>query len=51
MDSVVTKIESPYFRQKIKELQIYISSGDSFSKSMKKVPQIFQSSEISIIES
>lgn len=51
LDSVVTKIESPYFREKLKELKIYISSWDSFSKSMKKVPQIFKSSEISIIES
>jgi type IV pilus assembly protein PilC len=51
LDSVSTKIASPYFRQKIKELQTYISSGDSFSKSMKKIPQIFKDSEISVVES
>lgn len=51
LDSVSTKIASPYFKQKIKELQTYISSGDSFSKSMKKIPQIFKDSEISVVES
>lgn len=49
--SVSSKISSPYFRQKIKELETYISSWDSFSKAMKKMPQVFEASEISIIES
>jgi type II secretory pathway component PulF len=43
LDSVQTKIKKPFFKEKIKELQTYVSSGDSFSKSMKKVPQIFTS--------
>lgn len=51
LDSVQTKIQNRFFKEKIKELQTYVSSGDSFSKSMKKIPQIFSSSEISIIES
>jgi type IV pilus assembly protein PilC len=50
LESVWEKITSPYFKQKIDELLIYISSWDSFSKSMKKIPQIFESSETSIIE-
>ena len=51
LDSVQTKIKKPFFKEKIKELQTYVSSWDSFSKSMKKIPQIFSSGEISIIES
>lgn len=51
LDSVNSKISSPYFKQKIKELVTYISSGDSFSKSMKKIPSIFSASEVSVIES
>lgn len=51
LESVNSKISSPYFKSKIRELITYISSGDSFSKSMKKIPSIFSSSEISIIES
>ncbi len=50
LESVNSKISSPYFKSKIVELITYISSWDSFSKSMKKIPSIFQSSEISIIE-
>lgn len=50
LESVSSKISSPYFRQKINELITYISSWDSFSKSMKKLPMIFEASEISIIE-
>ena len=50
LESVNSKINSPYFKSKIRELITYISSWDSFSKSMKKIPSIFQSSEISIIE-
>jgi len=50
LDSVQTKVKNEYFREKIKQLKIFVSSGDSFSKSMRKIPQIFQSSEVSIIE-
>ncbi len=51
LKSVESKISSPYFKQKINELVTYISSWDSFSKSMKKMPNVFESSEVSIIES
>lgn len=51
LDSVQTKIKNTFFKEKIKELQTYVSSGDSVSKSMKKIPQIFTSWEIAIIES
>ena len=50
LDSVQKRITNPYFNEKIQELQTYIRSWDSFSKSMKKVPQIFNIWEISIIE-
>lgn len=50
LESVETKITSVYFKIKIKELITYISSWDSFSKSMKKVPDVFTNSEISVIE-
>ncbi|NDK10170.1 type II secretion system F family protein [Candidatus Gracilibacteria bacterium] len=50
LDSVQTKIKNQNFKEKIKDLQTYVSSGDSVSKSMKKIPQIFSSGEISIIE-
>jgi|TARA_Y100001960_G_C14707063_1_gene844866 type IV pilus assembly protein PilC len=50
LDSVENKISSPYFKEKVKELITYISSGDSFSKSMKKMPDVFTASEISIVE-
>lgn len=51
LSSVESKITSPYFKQKIKELITYISSWDSFSKSMKKMPNIFEAYEVSLIES
>jgi len=50
LQSVESKITSVYFKEKIKELITYISSWDSFSKSMKKIPDIFWPSEISVIE-
>lgn len=51
LNSVQTKIKNQFFKEKITELQTYVSSWDSFSKSMKKIPQIFTSGEVSIIES
>ncbi|MDD2871211.1 MAG: type II secretion system F family protein [Candidatus Gracilibacteria bacterium] len=50
LKTVESKITSIYFKKRIKELITFITSGDSFSKSMKKIPDIFTSSEISIIE-
>ena len=51
LDSVQSRVNWTYFKEKIKELITYISYWDSFSKSMKKNPDIFSVSEISIIES
>ena len=48
--SVSSKITSLYFKQKILELQTYISSWDSFSKAMKKMPSVFSDSEVAMIE-
>lgn len=50
LESVESKISSAYFKEKIRELITYISSWDSFSKSMKKMPDIFSNSETSVIE-
>jgi len=50
LESVQARLSNPFFREKIKELNTYISSWDSFSKSMRKVPQIFNIWEVSIIE-
>ena len=50
LNSVQKRINNPYFNEKIQELQTYINSWDSFSKSMRKVPQIFNIWEISIVE-
>lgn len=51
LESVKEKITSVYFKEKITELSTYIYSGDSFSKAMKKLPDIFDVSEISVIQS
>jgi len=51
LESVQTKIKNTYFKEKIRELETFVSSGDSFSKSMKKIPQVFSPAEISMIES
>ncbi|MCP4523385.1 MAG: type II secretion system F family protein [Candidatus Gracilibacteria bacterium] len=50
LESVDAKIDGVFFKEKIMELLMYIQSGDSFSKSMKKMPDIFESSEVSIVE-
>lgn len=50
LSSVESKISSAYFHQKISELITYIQSWDSFSKAMKKMPDIFTTAEISIVE-
>lgn len=51
LSSVSNKIRNTFFVSKIHELKMYISSWDSFSKSMKKMPMIFSNSETAIIES
>lgn len=44
------KIKNKFFLDKIEELRMYISSWDSFSRAMKKIPNVFETSEIAIIE-
>lgn len=44
------KIRNPFLKQKIEELSMFVQSGDPLSKSMKKIPQIFDNGEITIIE-
>lgn len=50
LSSIWKKIKNQFFVDKVEELKMYISSWDSFSRAMKKVPQIFETSEIAIIE-
>ena len=50
LESASDKVDSLYFKQKIEELMVFISSWDSFSKSMKKMPQVFDNWEIAVIE-
>lgn len=50
LESVSSKIISPYFKEKILELITYINSWDSFSRAMRKVPDIFENSEVYMIE-
>lgn len=48
--TVIEKIKNPYFQKKIEELAIYIQSGDTLNKAMKKMPYIFSQSECFIVE-
>ncbi len=48
--STSDKVRNQYFKKKIEELHTYLSSGDSLSRSMKKIPQVFESAEVAIIE-
>jgi len=48
---VTEKLDNLFFKQRINEIIVFISSWDSLSKAMKKNPEIFSKHEISIIES
>lgn len=50
LESVSSQLHSIYFKQRINELITFILSGDSFSKSMKKMPDVFSVQEISLVE-
>ena len=50
LKSVTKKIKNPYFKERIEEILIFISSWDSLNKAMKKIPDIFWTQEHSIIE-
>ena len=47
---VTERLDNVFFKQKIGEIMVFISSWDSLSKAMKKNPQIFTKHEISIVE-
>jgi len=50
LESVQEKLDNIYFKQRINQLLVFIASGDSLSKAMKKDPHTFWAHEISIIE-
>lgn len=50
LEWVSEKLDNLFFKQKINEVLVFISSWDSLSKAMKKNPQIFSKHEISIVE-
>jgi type II secretory pathway component PulF len=50
LESVIPKLKNPFFKQRVKDLIIYISSWDSLNKAMKKLPDVFSQSESSIVE-
>jgi len=50
LNSVVKRVKNIYFREKIAEMIVYISSWDSLSKAMKKMPDVFSVSESSVVE-
>ncbi len=50
LKSVSKKIKNPYFKEKIEEIILFISSWDSLNKALKKIPDIFWPTEYSIIE-
>lgn len=50
LESVNKKIKNLYFKEKISELLLFISSWDSLNKAMKKIPDVFSQSETSIVE-
>lgn len=50
LQSVEKRVKNPFFRDKIKELELFMSTWDSLSKAMKKMPDIFSQAETSIIE-
>lgn len=50
LESVLDKVSNVYFKQRINQLLLFVSSWDSLSKAMKKDPHVFSSHEISIVE-
>ena len=50
LESILGRVWWAYFREKIKELRLFISSWDSFSKAMKKMPDIFPVAEAAVVQ-
>lgn len=50
LDSFSERTKNEYFREKIGEIKLYVSSWESLSKAMKKIPDLFGDTETSITE-
>ena len=50
LESVLDKVNNIYFKQRINQLFLFVTSGDSLSRAMKKDPNVFSSNEISMVE-
>ena len=50
LESVAQKVKNQYFKEKISELNLFISSWDSLNKAMRKLPDVFNQSEFSLVE-
>ncbi len=50
LEGVWEKLDNVYFKQKINELIVFVSSWDPLSKAMKKIPDVFSAYETSVVE-
>lgn len=50
LESILWRTWGAFFKEKIKELRLFISSGDSFSKAMKKMPDVFPTAEAAVVQ-
>ncbi len=50
LDSFSDRTKNEYFKEKIWEIKTYVSSWESLSKAMKKMPDLFDDTETSITE-
>ena len=50
LESILWRVWGTYFWEKIKELRLFISSWDSFSKAMKKMPDVFPTAEAAVVQ-
>lgn len=51
LDSFQARVKNKYLIWKIQELKAFIDAWDNLSKSMKKMPEVFEDAEVAIIES
>lgn len=50
LDSFSERTKNLYFQEKIEEIKVYVSSWESLSKAMKKIPDLFGDTETAITE-
>jgi type IV pilus assembly protein PilC len=50
LDSFAERTKNLYFQEKVLELKVYVSSWESLSKAMKKMPDLFGDTETAITE-